>query len=229
MSAESTLVTRRHFRYIAESAPAEDAYLRDLRAAATKAGIPQIQIEAAEGAFLQILVRIAAAQQVVEVGTLAGYSAIWMARGLAPGAQLITIEALEAHATFAKAWIARSDVADRVRVVHGRGEDVLATLKAGSTDLVFLDADKAGYAGYLEHAARILRPGGVLCVDNAFAFGQLFDERPSDREAPAIQAFNKIMARDVRFTAVIVPLGDGCWVGVRAPGATVRARPDNGG
>jgi len=80
---------------------------------------------------------------------------------------------------------------------------------------VFLDADKGGYASYVEHAARILRPSGLLLVDNAFAFGQVLDANPADREAPAIQAFNDRLARDARFHALIVPIGDGLWVGTK--------------
>jgi len=221
VSAEATLVTQRHFDYIARHAPQEDAFLRDLRAAARAAGIPEIQIQAAQGAFLQILVRASAAREVVEVGTLAGYSAVWLARGLPEGGRLRTVEALEKHARFAREWIARSDVADRVEVIHGLGQAVLPAIVDGSVDLVFLDADKAGYAGYLREALRMLRVGGLLCVDNAFAFGQLFDEHPTDREAPAIQAFNEVMAREPGLVSVIVPLGDGCWVAVkRAPPST---------
>jgi caffeoyl-CoA O-methyltransferase len=216
VSAEATLVTQRHFDYVARHAPQEDRLLRDLREAARAAGIPPIHIQAAQGAFLQILVRASAAREVVEVGTLAGYSAIWLARGLPKSGRLRTIEALESHARFAREWIARSDVADRVEVILGRGQDVLPAIADASVDLVFLDADKAGYAGYLREALRMLREGGLLCVDNAFAFGQLFDERPADREAPAIQAFNEVMAKEPGLVSVIVPLGDGCWVGVKS-------------
>ncbi len=217
MSAEPTPLTAQHYEYIARHAPPEDGFLEALRAASRAAGIPAIQIQAAEGAFLQILVRALGARRVVEVGTLAGYSAVWLARGLRPGGSLLTIEASPRHAAFAREWIARSDVAGCVEVVEGRGQAVLPTLEDGSVDLVFLDADKAGYADYTEHAARLLRPGGLLCVDNAFAFGQLFDAHPTDPEAPAIRAFNARLARDARFASVIVPLGDGCWVGARRP------------
>lgn len=100
-------------------------------------------------------------------------------------------------------------------MIEGRGGDVLRTIGPASIDAVFVDADKGGYADYAEQAARILRPGGLLLVDNAFAFGQVLDARPADREAPAIQAFNEKLARDARFQALIVPIGDGLWVGAR--------------
>lgn len=215
MSIEPTLVSARHFRYIAERTTPEDELLRALRADAAREGIPAISICPEEGAFLQVLVRLRGAKDVVEVGTLAGYSAIWLARGLPPGGHVRTIELDPRHADFAERWIARSDVAGRVTVHRGRGADVLRTFAAGSADAAFLDADKGSYPLYLDESARILRPHGLVMVDNAFAFGQLFDEHPTDREAPAVKDFNERMARDARFQSVIVPLGDGVWVGVK--------------
>ncbi len=215
MSVEATLVTEAHFRYLAERTLPEDAFLSDLRAAAAAEGIPAISIGPAQASFLQILLRAARAREVVEVGTLAGLSAIAMARALPPDGRLKTIEIDPRHAAFARRWIARSDVADRVELHEGPGASVLKRFKDDSADAAFLDADKSSYALYLEECIRILRPGGLLLADNAFAFGQLFDERPADREAPAIKKFNEIMAREARLQSVIVPLGDGCWVGVK--------------
>lgn len=215
MSVDDTLVTERHFAYLAARTTPEDAFLRELREAAVLEGIPPISIGPAQGAFLQILLRLRGARDVIEVGTLAGYSAIWMARALPPGGKLRTIELSPRHADFAARWIARSDVADRIEVVLGRGIDLLRTFASASADAAFLDADKASYGLYLEESLRLLRPRGLVMVDNAFAFGQLFDERPTDREAPAVQAFNERMSREPRVQSVIVPLGDGVWVGVK--------------
>src|SRR4029450_8658170 len=102
-----------------------------------------------------------------------------------------------------------------VEVILGDARATLPALAAGSVDACLVDADKGGYPFYLEQCARILRPGGVGVVDNAFAFGQLFDEQPSDPDVPAVRAFNELMARSSAFEGVIVPLGDGLWVGRR--------------
>lgn len=215
MSVEGSRVTDRHFRYIEERTTREDAFLRDLRESAVREGIPAISIGPAQGSFLQILLKLRGVRDVVEVGTLAGYSAIWMARALPAGGKVRTIEFNPRHAEFAARWAARSDVAEKVEVHVGRGADVLRTFADASADAAFLDADKASYPVYLEESLRVLRPHGLVMVDNAFAFGQLFDEHPTDREAPAVQAFNEIMAREHRVQSVIVPLGDGVWVGVK--------------
>ena len=214
MSASSTRVGDRHFEYIRAHTLAEGRLLGDLKHAAREAGIPPIWIAPEEAAFLQVLLRATGARRVVEIGTLAGYSAIAMARALPEDGTLLTIEIEDRYADFAERWIARSDVAGRVEVRRGDARDVLPTLESGWADACFLDADKAGYESYLRECRRIVRPGGLFLVDNAFAFGQLFDERPTDREAPAVQAFNEHIAAQEWIDAVIVPLGDGVWVGV---------------
>lgn len=215
MSAKSTLVTQQHFDYIASRTTPEDSFLADLKRAASAEGIPEIWIAPEQAAFMQILLRLTNARSVVEVGTLAGYSAIAMARALPHGGRVRTIELLEKHANFARTWAAKSEVADRVEVICGPGAEVLAKMEANSADAAFLDADKGGYPTYLEHCLRIVRAGGLIMVDNAFAFGELFAETPADKEVPTVRAFNEIMAKERRLQGVIVPIGDGLWVGVK--------------
>jgi predicted O-methyltransferase YrrM len=215
MSDTTTLVTAEHVRYLAERTAPEDSFLGDLRRAAAAEGIPPIHIAPEQASLVQILLRMARARDVIEVGTLAGYSAIAMARALPEGGRVRTIEFLPKHAEFARRWIAKSDVAARVEVLEGAGADVLPKFATDSADAAFIDADKSSYPGYLEQCLRIVRRGGFIMVDNAFAFGQLFDERPTDKEVGAVRAFNDVMAKERRLASVIIPLGDGMWVGVK--------------
>ena len=215
MSEIATLIDERHVRYITEHTLAEDSFLKDLKREAAAAGIPPIWIAPAQASFVQILLRLGKAREVVEVGTLAGYSAIAMARSLPRGGKVRTIELEAKHADFAERWIAKSDVADRIEVLRGSGLEVLPRLAAGSADAAFLDADKGNYPRYLTECLRIVRPGGLIMADNAFAFGELFNDKFSDREVPAIRQFNEIMSREPALASIIVPLGDGLWVGVR--------------
>jgi predicted O-methyltransferase YrrM len=215
MSAESEVVTKRHFDYLAARTKGEDAFLASLKKAARDEGIPPIWISPEQASLMQILLRLTGAREVVEVGTLAGYSAIWMARALPEGGRVRTIELSTKHADFAERWVAKSDVAGKVQVLRGAGADVLRTMAADSADAAFLDADKASYPIYLKESLRIVRRGGLVLVDNAFAFGQLFDEHPTDREANAVKAFNEVMARTKELQSVIVPVGDGLWVGTK--------------
>jgi len=215
VSENPTLVTAEHFRYIAARTTPEDAFLVELKDAARAADIPPIWIAPEQASFMQILLRLAGARTVVEVGTLAGYSAICMARALPPEGRVHTIEIDPKHAGFASEWIAKSDVAGRVLVHLGAGQTVLPTLPTDGADACFLDADKSGYKEYLGECMRIVRPGGLIMADNAFAFGQLFDTQPRDREVGAVRDFNEFMARHPGVHGVIVPLGDGLWVGVK--------------
>ncbi len=214
MSATSTLVTEEHFAYLAARTAPEDPFLGELKRAARAEKIPAIWISPEQASFMQILLKASGAREVVEVGTLAGYSAIALARALPEGGRVTTIEISEHHAAFAERWIARSDAARKIEVVRGAGADVLPGIADRSADAMFLDADKSGYGGYLDHALRIVRPGGLVLVDNAFAFGHLLDAGEVEESVRAVRAFNDRMAGTRGLHGIIVPIGDGLWVGV---------------
>ncbi|MBL4771683.1 MAG: O-methyltransferase [Planctomycetes bacterium] len=215
MSHTSTRVHAEHFQYLAERTSGDDTFLTELKAAAAQEGIPAIWVAPEQNSFLAILLRLIGAKEVVEVGTLAGYSAIGMARALPKDGRLRTIELSPKHAKFARDWVAKSDVSEVVQVLEGSGRELLPTFADNSVDAVFLDADKAGYPGYITEAMRFVRPGGLIMADNAFAFGQLFDENPTDPEVSAVKAFNDFIPTVKNLEAVIVPMGDGVWVGVK--------------
>lgn len=215
MSENPTIVTARHFEYVASHTAADDDLLVSLKRAADEAGLPPISISAAQASLVQVLLKAAGARRVVEVGTLGGYSAIWMARALPEGGRVTTLEISPKHAEFARTWIAKSDVADKIEVVVGDARKTLPGLAADSADAAFLDADKTSYPAYLAQCLRIVRRRGLIMADNAFAFGQLFDATPSDREVPAIKAFNELVPKTAGIQGVIVPIGDGCWVCVK--------------
>jgi predicted O-methyltransferase YrrM len=212
VSETTTFLTSEHVRYLAARTRAEDSFLIQLKDAARAAGIPAIWISPEQASFMQILLKLRGARDVVEVGTLAGYSAIAMARALPWDGRVRTIELNDEHADFAEEWIARSDVAARVEVLRGAGADVLPRLEAQSADAVFLDADKPGYVTYLEHGMRILRPRGLVMADNAFAFGRLLDPSSADDDVAAVRAFNEHVAGRSDLHSIIAPFGDGCWV-----------------
>jgi predicted O-methyltransferase YrrM len=213
VSEASTLLSAAHFEYIAAHTIREDEFLRALKAAALAEGIRPIWIAAEQAAFMRILLGLMRTREVIEVGTLAGYSAIVMARALPGDGRVRTIELEPKHADFAERWIAKSDVAGRVEVHRGAALDVLPRFESNSADAAFLDADKGNYPSYLRECLRIVRPGGLIMADNALAFGQLLDPNATDREVPAVRAFNDLVAATPELEAAIVPLGDGVWVG----------------
>ena len=215
MSKSSMSLSPEHFAYIAAHTRGEDPFLGRLRAAAVAAGLPAIHISPEQAVFMQILLRLRGAREVVEVGTLGGYSAIAMARALPAGGRVRTVELEPDHAAFARRWVADSDVADRVEVLEGDGRHVLPQISSGSADAAFIDADKPGYPVYLHECLRICRSGGLLMADNALAFGHLLDDGEVEDSVYAIREFNELMPSMAELTSIIVPVGDGCWVAVK--------------
>ncbi len=194
-------------------APHDDALVAAFDAPREE-GIPAIQVGVSEGKALAMLLRLAGARKVVEVGTLAGYSAIWMARALPEGGRLHTIENDPHHAEVARRNLARAGLEDRVEIHVGAALDVLPGLAAeGPFDAVFIDADKGNYDAYGRWAAQNLRAGGLLLGDNAFYFGNLLDET---EDASAMRRFHEEAAR--AFDTVCLPTPDGLLLGIRRPG-----------
>lgn len=192
----------------------EDDLLRELRDEAARAGLPAISVPPETARFLQVLVRASNASRVLEVGTLGGYSAIWMARALPPGGSLVTLEREPRHAAFARRQLERAGLAGRVEVREGEALDLLAALDGERFDLVFLDADKAPLPTYLDWALRLLGPGGLVVADNALRGGRVLDPEATDPDTSGVREFNRRMATDPRLTSILVPTHDGVAIGV---------------
>lgn len=208
------MVDERLQRYVKELFAVEDSVLKRVRERHAELDLPPIHISPDEGKLLHVLLRAAGARTVLEIGSLAGYSGIWLARALPAGGLLTTIEKNPVHAELARQAYADAGLTDRVRVIEGEAADVLATLAPGF-DAVFVDADKEPLAGYFESSIRLLRPGGLLLCDNAFFHGSVVD--PNDR-SPAtlgVRAFNQLAATDSRVVSAVIPIRDGVVVGVK--------------
>src|ERR1043165_6327112 len=184
--------------YIAGLFGAEDEILAALREEADRTVLPPIAISAYEGRLLQVLLTAINARRVLEVGTLGGYSAICMARALPPGGRLLSIEIDEKHAVFARRYIDRAGLGDRVEVRVGRALDVLPSLDGERYDAVFLDADKEPLPTYFEWALRLVRPGGLIIGDNALWGGKVYDGDENDDRTRGVREFNRRMASDPR-------------------------------
>jgi caffeoyl-CoA O-methyltransferase len=190
---------------------AHDSALKRAFEAPRTHDMPEIQVAASEGKLLELLTRLSGGRTVVEVGTLAGYSALRIARGLAPGGALHTIELEAKHAEVARDNLAEAGLADRVTVHVGAALEVLPKLEAfGPFDLVFLDADKEGYPEYAAWAAKHLRSGGLLVADNAYFFNQLLADSPA---ASAMRRFHE--ALPLSFDSVCIPTPDGLVLALR--------------
>ena len=199
--------------YAARTHHPEDNALARAFEAPARHGMPEIQLGPAEGRLLELLLGLANARKVVEVGTLAGYSALWIARALPPGGHLWTIEANPKHAGVAAEVIGEAGFGDRVTIIRDDAAEILPKLSdSGPFCAVFLDADKGRYDLYGRWATENLRTGGLLIGDNAYLFGRLLED--SD-EARAMRRFHEEMAAS--FNSVCVPTPDGLAVGVKLP------------
>ena len=211
--------------YLRDVFGAEDEQLRTLVSRAVAAGLPDIAVSADVGRLLMILTSMTGggrgARQAVEVGTLGGYSGIWLARGLAPGGRLITIEPEARHADFAAQEFASAGLADRVEIRRGPGLQVLPELARergeGTIDLVFLDALKREYPGYFEAIRPAIAMGGLLIADNVLGSKHFWiDEVPGrNPDRDGADRLNHLLAADPDFEAVGLPIREGVLVARR--------------
>jgi predicted O-methyltransferase YrrM len=184
----------------------DDALATGLRASEA-AGLPPIQVSPLQGKLLHLLARAIGARRILEIGMLGGYSTTWLARALPPDGRLISLELEPKHAEVARANLRRAGVADRVEVRVGPAHDGLARLareQAPPFDLVFIDADKVGYPGYLEGALALARPGALIVVDNVVRRGDVADAHSSDPSVLGVRQMTDRIAREPRLQATVV-------------------------
>ncbi|MFJ2535215.1 O-methyltransferase [Microbacterium maritypicum] len=177
-----------------------DADLESALSAQREAGLPEIEVAPVAGKLLNLLVRISGARRVLEVGTLGGYSTIWLARAVGPGGRVVTIEAEPDNAAIARASIDAAGVGDRVDIRVGRGVDVLPTL-VGGFDLVFIDADKESNTIYLDWAAKLGHPGTVVVLDNIGREGEIVRDDSTDPKVVGTREGLRMLGEDPRFDA----------------------------
>jgi len=176
---------------------------------------PHMMVGRLEGRYLEMLTFALSATSVLEIGTFGGYSALAMAAGLAPGGRIVTCELSPTNAAFARRHIAASPFADRIEVVEGRAIDTIATLP-GPFDLVFIDADKAGYRAYYEAVLPKLAPRGLIAADNTLWSGRILDPADTSADTVALREFNDFLATDPRVVVVQTTVRDGVTLVRRA-------------
>ena len=191
-------------------APEDDA-LRAALTAGREADMPAIQISPLQGRLLQVLATACGARKILEIGALAGYSSIWLARALpSDGGRLISLEMSEKHAVVARASLSRAGLSDRAEVRVGSAIEALPALTDEAPfDLVFIDADKPGYPAYLEWALKLTRPGSIIVADNCIRGGAPLREPTSDDPSTqAIGDYDRRVASDPRLLSVAFPMDD---------------------
>ena len=188
-------------RYFSELLVNADPALDEALAASAAAGLPAINVSPVQGKLLHLLVRAIGARNVLEIGTLGGYSTIWLARALPDGGRVISLEADPRHADVARANIARAGLADKVEVRLGMALDLLPGLAAEDGTpfyFVFIDADKPNNAAYFDWALRLSRVGSIIVVDNVVRNGAVLDGKSTDPDIRGVRRFNELVLQERR-------------------------------
>jgi len=213
MSSRTISVDDALYDYILGVSLRESNALVRLRAETKSLPDASMQISPEQDQFMTLLARLIGAQRAIEIGTFTGYSAICVASALPPGGVLVACDVSDEWTAIARRYWAEAGVEDRIDLRLGPALDTLDALVdeggAGTYDLVFIDADKTGYADYYEGALTLLRPGGLICVDNVLWGGSVVDPAKQSDDTKAIRAFNEKLHNDERVDLSLVPIGDG--------------------
>ncbi len=200
--------------FLARTLVGPDEALEATLAAQEAAGLPAIEVAPVAGKLLHLLARWGGARRVLEIGTLGGYSTIWLARAVGEGGRVTTIEAETHIAQVARGNIDAAGVGDRVEILIGRGADVLPTL-SGPYDLIFIDADKESNTIYLDHAARLGRPGALIVLDNIGRSGEIIRPDSEDGSVIGTREALRMLGEDPRFDATALQtVGLKAWDGL---------------
>jgi predicted O-methyltransferase YrrM len=192
-------------QYVTDSLVGEDAALRDATEAAVKAGLPPISVTPSQGKFLYLLARLQGARNILEIGTLAAYSTIWLARAVGHDGKVITLESDTKHADVARGNLARGGLDDIVDVRVGKALETLPDVVSSAPfDLIFIDADKPSMPEYFQWALRLSRPGSVIVLDNVVREGAVIDSASTDPSVLGVRRLNDMLATETRVSATTI-------------------------
>ena len=201
------------YRYLLDVSLRETPLLTHLREETAQLANAQWQIAPEQGQFMALLVKLTGARRIVEVGTFTGYSALCMAQAMPDDGRLICCDIPGAYNATAERYWREAGLGERIEQRLAPALETLTALEkeglAGSVDLIFIDADKANYPAYFEHALRLLRQGGLILFDNTLWSGRVLEQSPDSDDTRAIQALNRALKGDARIDLSLLPLGDG--------------------
>jgi predicted O-methyltransferase YrrM len=196
-------------RYIEDLFTPEDPALSENLRDAAAAGLPAIQVSRNQGKLLYLLAKISGAKRILEIGTLAGYSTTWLARALPPGSSVVTLERERSYAQVARRNLERAGVWECVEILLGDAKDTLRHLIAGGVtpfDLIFIDADKAGYVEYLELSLQLSHPGTIILADNVIRSGRVMEADPADASDRGARAYNTAISTHPMLESLVLPI-----------------------
>ena len=216
MSTKTILMDDQLLEYLRQNSVREPDVLRELREETQKLSNSGMQISPEQGQLMAMLVKLVNARKIVEIGTFTGYSSTVMALAMPEDSQLIAFDISEEYTRTARIFWKKAGVDQRVKLVLGNAKeslkDFLQTGEQESVDLAFIDADKSSYAEYYECCLKLIRPGGLILVDNVLWSGQVADASNHDKDTEALRIFNAALSSDQRVDLFMVPIGDGLTI-----------------
>ena len=204
-------LTEELYKYITDTFIQEDDMLKQIVADTEAKNIPLIQVSPETGKLLGMFVKMISAKNVLEIGTLTGYSTIWMARALPPDGKVTTLELTKVHADEALSNYKKAGLDSRINLILGKALESLDTLSSSKFDLVFIDADKENCVNYFNKVIDMVRPGGLIITDNTLRRGEVIAPNPGPG-AMGIIAYNKLVAANSRVESLLVPIDDGITI-----------------
>jgi len=219
LTSRSIHLTDKLYDYLLAVSLRDDKLLRRLRRETARMPMGGMQIAREQGQFMSLLVELMGAKKALEVGTFTGYSSLCVARALPADGRLVCCDVSEAFTRIARKYWQEAGVARKVTLELGPALQTLDRLiaggSAGSFDFAFIDADKPNYRNYYERCLELVRPGGLIAVDNVLWGGRVADARIKDADTRAIRAFNRRLKEDRRILLSMLPLGDGLSLALR--------------
>jgi O-methyltransferase len=218
MSNKTIQVDDSLYSYILSVSLREPSLLRELREETSQLEMARMQIAPEQGQFMALLLKLTGARRYLEVGTFTGYSALVCALAMPDDAQLYALDISEEWTAIARRYWERAGVAARINLKLGSATETMQAMlpaEQNSFDAIFIDADKTGYAAYIQYGFELLRPGGLLMLDNVLWGGSVIDASADDEDTVAIRRVNEAMAADDRFDISLVPIGDGLTLAVK--------------
>lgn len=219
MSRKTLPLTEGLYQYLLSISPNEPSILRRLREETASHQQATMQISPEQGQFMGLLVTLMNARRILEIGTFTGYSSLVMAMALPAHGRITTCDVSEEWTSVARRYWNEAGVESRVELRLGPALDTLDKLLAEGQerkyDVVFIDADKESYVGYYEYSLKLLRPGGLVIVDNVFWSGKVIERDMQDKDTMAIRSFNEYLKNDSRITFSVIPLADGLTLAVK--------------
>jgi O-methyltransferase len=218
MSNKTIQVDDSLYSYILSVSLREPSLLRELREETSQLEMARMQISPEQGQFMALLLKLTGARRYLEVGTFTGYSALVCALAMPDDAQLYALDISEEWTAIARRYWERAGVAARINLKLGSATETMQAMlpaEQNSFDAIFIDADKTGYAAYIQYGFELLRPGGLLMLDNVLWGGSVIDASADDEDTVAIRRVSEAMAADDRFDISLVPIGDGLTLAVK--------------